>query len=518
MLRAAAFVLIVFCATALTANAQVCPPRPGGGSIIKDPMVLRSQNGVLRVDLTMVNDVAPDGSMSYCYVYRDGSEAPTLLVNPGDQLLFTLTNHLTDTAPGLSVGTSMVHAAGSHPSPAPCDGGPMSITSTNVHFHGLNVTPRCHSDEVIKTVIQPTDPPFQYSIRIPDNEPPGLYWYHPHPHGFTAPQIVGGASGALIVGGIEKIRPELAGLPQRVFVVRQKAINMGDESTLLSVNFVPAFGDFPSSIVLKPGEKQFWRVVNASSISFLNLQVDIGARAAKVKLISMDAVPLDTPLDIDTLVIPPAGRAEFVIQGPAANLGAQWYSLAFDTGPGGDRNPDALLAEIIPSEDAAEAPTHLPTAAVKDTLRRFTGLLNQKPTAERRLYFSESDDGTQFFITVAGQTPKVYDPFDPPAIVTRQGAVEDWTIENRSTEVHAFHMHQIHFQVLEINGQPAQGATLRDTILVPYWDGVSSRYPSVKLRMDFRDPEIVGTFLYHCHILDHEDGGMMAKIKVLPAN
>jgi FtsP/CotA-like multicopper oxidase with cupredoxin domain len=508
-------VLLSLACIGAIAQPQSCPGRPGGGSTITDPIVLRSENGVLRINLTMFNSVAPDGSMEYCYVYRDGSEAPTLMVDPGDMLIFTLTNHLTDST---SHGTAMTHGSGGHPSTAPCDGGPMTVTSTNVHFHGLNVPPKCHQDDVIKTLIQPSDPPFEYRIRIPENEPPGLYWYHPHPHGFTTTQIVGGASGALIVGGIENIRPEVAGLPQRVFVIRQKPLNQGDESTLLSVNFVPAFSDFPASIVLKPGEKQFWRVVNASSISFVRLRIDVGIQAQKVKLIAMDAVPLENPVDVDTVVIPPAGRAEFIIQGPPLGSGAQLFDLGFDTGPNGDPNPVALLAFIVPSDEAPEPPVRLPSASQKAELRRFAGLLKQPPTRERRLYFSESDDGTKFFITVAGQTPKVYDPFDPPAITTKQGAIEDWIIENRSTEVHAFHMHQIHFLVLEINGQPAQGATLRDTITIPYWDGVSSRYPSVKVRMDFRDPEIVGTFLYHCHILDHEDGGMMAKIKVIPAD
>lgn len=96
--------------------------------------------------------------------------------------------------------------------------------------------------------------------------------------------------------------------------------------------------------------------------------------------------------------------------------------------------------------------------------------------------------------------------------------MEDWIIENHSTEVHAFHMHQIHFLTLEQNGLPFPDPGVRDTIVVPYWDGVGTTYPSVKVIMDFRDPEITGTFLYHCHILDHEDGGMMAKIEVLPAS
>ena len=143
---------------------------------------------------------------------------------------------------------------------------------------------------------------------------------------------------------------------------------------------------------------------------------------------------------------------------------------------------------------------------------------------ERKLYFSEKAQDpndpaspTVFYITVDGQTPAPFDPTAPnPNITVHQGDVEDWVVENRTREVHAFHIHQTHFILLEWNGVPVDEPFLRDTINVAYWDGKSPQYPSVKLRMDFRDPDIVGTFVYHCHLLEHEDGGMMGTIRVLP--
>jgi FtsP/CotA-like multicopper oxidase with cupredoxin domain len=117
---------------------------------------------------------------------------------------------------------------------------------------------------------------------------------------------------------------------------------------------------------------------------------------------------------------------------------------------------------------------------------------------------------------VEGQEPKLFDPSSPPNIVARQGDVEDWVIENRSHELHAFHIHQLHFMLLEWNGIPLSEPYLRDTINVAYWDGKSPDYPSVRLRMDFRGANVVGTFLYHCHLLEHEDGGMMGLIRVTP--
>jgi FtsP/CotA-like multicopper oxidase with cupredoxin domain len=119
-------------------------------------------------------------------------------------------------------------------------------------------------------------------------------------------------------------------------------------------------------------------------------------------------------------------------------------------------------------------------------------------------------------ITVEGQPAKPYDPSDPsPNIVAQQGDVEDWIIENRTTELHAFHIHQIHFLMLAWNGVPIDEPFLRDTVNVPYWDGKSATYPSVRLRMDFRDPNTIGIFPYHCHLLEHEDGGMMGTIRVV---
>jgi FtsP/CotA-like multicopper oxidase with cupredoxin domain len=151
---------------------------------------------------------------------------------------------------------------------------------------------------------------------------------------------------------------------------------------------------------------------------------------------------------------------------------------------------------------------------------RFEGLAAARPVKQRKLYFSEvlsdptdPNSPTNFFITVDGATPTLFDPDNPPAIVTTQGSVEDWTIENRALENHEFHIHQIHFLVLERDGKPVEGQ-YRDTINIPFWSGTGT-YPSVTLRMDFRGPD-VGDFVYHCHILGHEDSGMMAIIRVLP--
>ena len=141
------------------------------------------------------------------------------------------------------------------------------------------------------------------------------------------------------------------------------------------------------------------------------------------------------------------------------------------------------------------------------------------------LYFSEiqqdpSDPAgpTTFFVTVEGQTPQAFDPESTkPSMIAQQGTVEEWTIENRTQEFHAFHIHGTHFLMTEWNGRKIDEPFLRDTVNLEYWDGKSAKYPSIKLRLDFRNPNTVGILPYHCHLLEHQDGGMMGLLLVAPA-
>jgi FtsP/CotA-like multicopper oxidase with cupredoxin domain len=217
---------------------------------------------------------------------------------------------------------------------------------------------------------------------------------------------------------------------------------------------------------------------------------------------------------------------EFLIRTPSAGVRkAQLLTRWVNTGPDGDNDPRRVLANIEGGPAAYGTMTQSDAATPRPSAR-FAGLETEKVTAARRLYFSQVESGREkeFFITVDGQAPRKFSDGDPPAIVTTQGSVEDWTIENRSRENHIFHIHQIHFLVLrqdnfEVNGsRPAEAVQgqLLDTIDIPYWDGNPGHpYPRVTLRVDFRGP-VIGDFPFHCHILEHEDGGMMAVIRVLP--
>jgi FtsP/CotA-like multicopper oxidase with cupredoxin domain len=543
--------------------------RPVAGSAIPEPEDLRSQNGVLAVDLTVKNKREKDGSTRYCYIYGDGVQSPNLRLEPGDLLILKLKNELIDVDPSAgavsAASANHDHSKSNVASPSdPCTSGAMNPTSTNLHFHGLTVPPVCHQDDVLKTSVQPTDPPFEYRFRIPENEPPGLYWYHPHIHGFSKVQVLGGASGALIVEGIERADSELAGLPERVLIIRDQDLlnpnsppsksepvvprmmidrdgdaanngtGFGKPAKDLSINYVPVpYPDYlPAVIKMKPGERQLWRVLNASAITYLNLAVLFNRAPQKLKIVALDGVPVNAGGASNDILagqthigIPPGGRAEFIVSGPPESVTGLFVTRTVDTGSGGENDPNRALSTIVSSPDAPEPHSRLASSPKPLPASTLPWVGSVTPVHIRRLYFSEKwldphdpNSATTFFVTVDGQKPTAFDPGSGvPDIVVKQGDVEDWIIENRSTELHAFHIHQLHFMLLESSGVAVNEPFLRDTINVPFYNGRTLAYPSVRLRMDFRDPNSVGTFLYHCHLLEHEDNGMMGLVRVEPS-
>jgi FtsP/CotA-like multicopper oxidase with cupredoxin domain len=519
---------------------------------------------VLKVDLTIHNSTE-GGSTRYCYIDGNGNQSPNLRLKPGDLLILHLKNDLTDPDPAAAPAKHVHAYMNAEKNGNPCVSGAMTAKSTNLHFHGLTIPPVCHQDDVLKTSISPSDAPFEYRFRIPQDEPPGLYWYHPHIHGFSKVQVLGGASGALIVEGIERANKQVAGLPERVLIIRdQDLVNpnappsksepvlpkmlldrdgdaanngtgFGKPAKDLSINFVPVpYPDYPPAVIeMKPNEGQLWRVLNASAITYLNLAVLFNRKPQQLGLVALDGVPLNqngTSGDFvdwqDHLGVPPGARVEFIVKGPPLGTTGLLVTRTVDTGPGGENDPNRALAKITASEAAAEPRATLAAPSEPLPASKLPWLGDVAPVRTRKLFFSEKvtdpnnpNSAIEFYITVDGKTPALFDPQSGlPDIVAQQGTVEDWIIENRSNELHAFHIHQLHFQLLEYLGRPLNEPFLRDTVNVPYYKDNMLVYPSVKLRMDFRDPNTVGTFLYHCHLLEHEDGGMMGLIRVEPAD
>ena len=521
---------VPFCAFG---QSNPCPRFPAG-STVRNPPNLYSHDGSLTVDLAYNTVTDADGRPLYCFTTPNGAESPTLHVRPGDRLIVNVKNKLPKPAAASAMQMSTNAAK-------VCGAATMDASSVNIHYHGTNVSPTCHSDEVIHTLIN-SGQSFTYNITFPTDEPPGLYWYHPHVHGIAEVALQGGASGVIIVEGIENIQPSVAGLPERVLIVRDQTVagkptpGGAIPAWDLTLNYIPiAYPALtPAVIRMKSSQQEFWRVSNSSSDTILDLQVLFDGTPQTLQLVGIDGVPVGSQdgthlgrlIPVTNMRLPPASRVEFIVTGPSARVkSAQFVTQAIDTGPNGDNDTARTLATIVAGEGGQG---HDTVAAVSGPpwKPRFQDIDTAEVTARRKLFFSENATQTQFFITVEGQKETLFAADNPPAVVTTQGSVEDWTIENRAQENHEFHFHQIHFLVLsqnnfQVNGSqpvPAIQGQLLDMIEIPYWDGDPSHpFPSVKVRMDFRGPDI-GDFVYHCHILNHEDQGMMAIIRVLPAS
>jgi FtsP/CotA-like multicopper oxidase with cupredoxin domain len=608
------------------------------GSAIHNPPALYSQDGVLNVQFSYQTTTDSVGRQLYCFMTPDGLENPTLHVNPGDTLNITVTNNtpFNDSDPleadepfnppncGDTTSESKIvapYTPPNPPNPPPYKFG-MTSGSMNIHYHGTNTSPGCHGDNVTKTLINPSLQPgspastFQYNIHFPSNEPPGLYWYHPHVHMLAEAAVFGGASGALIVDGINNVQPAVGELTERVIVIRDLPFkdpglvetcctNTQDGQVPqrdLSVNFVPldttatfdsnmnltGVNYTPAVIYMQAGEQQFWRVCNCNSDAPLDLQVRFDGIPQTIQIVGIDAVPVNSQsgpqppalISATHFRIPPASRVEFIVNAPPSTVQlAQLVTQFIFSGPLGDTLPTRpLLTMKLASDDTEAADNRVPpsTGVVSTTHQMFGGISSVTPALTRTLYFEEYEDGTAFFVNASGcvtasgaqcstqpyGTDTPFDNNNAPAIITTQGTVEKWIVQNHARENHELHQHQVHFQVLSQDNfdanclpQPGTGncgipnsqtcqtcapginGQFLDMIEIPYCSGdpagkpktVNGKpvgppiptacvtngtmppnpYPQVQLLVDFRGPT-VGDFVFHCHILGHEDLGMMA--------
>jgi FtsP/CotA-like multicopper oxidase with cupredoxin domain len=537
--------------TTAKASSNPVPPVPNpcprftAGSSVRNPPALFSEEGILNVRFSYQTTTDANSRALYCFMTPNGVENPTLYVNPGDHLVITITNNTpTGTMPMVL-------------NPPNCGDSTMNTASVNIHYHGTNTSPVCGQDEVIKTIINPGQT-FQYNLAFPNDEPPGLYWYHPHVHGIAEKAVLGGASGAIVVNGINNVQPAVSGLRQRILVVRDQpqiqglgegggGCTNGVPFQDITVNNVPIDSNqavpggpvtfIPAVFRMSAGEKQFWRLTNSSSDTILDLQVQYDGVAQTIQLVAVDGVSVNSqdgtqpgaPIPVQHFRLPPASRVEFIVTGPSSSVKlAQLVTTSINTGSNGDCDPNRPIFTVKLGEGEGEllakpaADDRVGTfSALSSGGRRFAGLA-QAPIAQSRLVFFDEIQPTSFFMAVAGQPEKVFDPNAPPAIVATQGTVEEWTVENHALENHEFHFHQVHFLVesqnnFEVNGQVQELAIngqYLDMIEVPAWAGPPQPYPNVKLLIDFRGPD-VGTFVFHCHILNHEDLGMMNIIQVV---
>jgi FtsP/CotA-like multicopper oxidase with cupredoxin domain len=199
----------------------------------------------------------------------------------------------------------------------------------------------------------------------------------------------------------------------------------------------------------------------------------------------------------DHVLLPPAGRVEAIVTGPAAAAHRRLVSRCVDTGPDGDPNPAMVLADVV---------SKVPPSATRATIEppqpsRPKALdLIAEEKAPPRFIVTFSEDKNGFYINHEKFAPEA-----PPMVRVRVPGYQHWRIVNVTKELHPMHIHQVHFLAYAENGRPLHDPVWLDTVNVPYRG-------SVDVIMDFTDPVIKGMSVFHCHLLNHEDKGMMAKI------
>jgi hypothetical protein len=370
------------------AGPLVCR-RPPPGSVVSDPPAFFSHGGKLNIDLDYISSVDGKGRRLFCFVTPGGLESPTLHVRPGDWLNIHLTNKVDPSLHAEPGAMAMIMG------PDRCGAATMNATSVNMHFHGTNASPTCHADEVIHTLVNSGES-FDYHVKIPGSQPPGLYWYHPHVHGQSEAAVKGGASGAMVVDGIENLAPIVAGLPERTLIVRDQIVS-GDSppggaapTSDVTLNYVPiAYPALtPAVIRIKPGRKEFWRVLNASAETVLDVALTYDGVEQPMKVVALDGVATGSRygtsagkvLTMSHIVIPAAGRAEFVVTGPPASVqGATLATRSIAMGPDGDIDIARPLArlEVDRAARAMGCPRRRPW-------RRMAGRSTWTPRLSRR--------------------------------------------------------------------------------------------------------------------------------------
>ncbi|MFD7904371.1 multicopper oxidase family protein [Kitasatospora sp. NPDC059747] len=488
--------------------AAVPPPPPStaeqekgmrAGMPFQDPATVDA-TGSASPDLTLTLDAARSrfdvsGREVHGASYTGSFVAPTVRVAPGSTVTVHLVNHLP--------------------------------VATNLHFHGLHVSPEGQSDDPFLCVAPGGST--TYRLEIPADHAQGTFWYHSHAMGTSCPmadgmaghdagfapgdvenQIFAGLSGALIVGDDRTLLPAgLRDVTAHTVVLKDAQLDAGGhilqgtaadplQSGNPTVRLVN--GRLRPVLPMRPDETQLWRLVNAGADIFYRLRLD----GRRFTVVGEDGTPVAAITTADELLLPPGKRYDVLVTASGTPGRTVLRTAAYSNGPQGDAYPDVPLATVAvtgrPAHRLPEPTGALPTAPAD---------LAIAPVARRRtLDLSESADGNTFYID-GQQFAMDRSVFDTPA---RLGTVEEWTIVNHSGEDHPFHLHTTAFQVLSVDGAAQPYTHRQDTVPVPHAvDGVPGR---VVIRVAFED--YPGRWMFHCHIGAHEDHGMMSYIDVVP--
>ena len=408
---------------------------------------------------------------AHLYAYNNQVPGPIIEARPGDTLRIGFTNSLPE--------------------------------ATNLHFHGLHVSPSGAADNSLRMVASGEQ--FQYELPIPANHPGGMFWVHPHMHGTVARQVWRGLAAPLIIRGELDAIPEIQATPEVVLVLQD--VTLGNNGEPVEPNFMEQIAGREGSLIGVSGTanpqipitKDGWlrlRLINASCSRFYRLKLEEHV----LNQISTDGGALPAPIGMDELLLVPGQRTDLMISGSRPPGSYRLLNLPYNRGAMGmgasfGGAAATTLATLTYQGQASQVFT------LPQTLVPFQPLPSPATT---RSFVLNSNMGMMSGRGTFGINGRA---FDPGRIDTRVrlGDVEDWELINPMGMDHPMHIHTNPFQIVQPDGsvEPAW----RDIVLVR----AGGR---IRVRMAFQD--FPGVLVYHCHILDHEDLGMMGVLAINP--
>ena len=426
-----------------------------------EPPVITSTNGVLELTFDVREGEYEVGGVKVKGMTFTGSfTGPTLVISPGDTLKFNLINNLPQ--------------------------------KTNLHEHGLHVSPVGISDNVLRVMEPSSTNPIV--VETPKDLAAGTYWYHTHLHGLTEAQVMAGLFGTLVVNGLsERLPADLAtGLKERLIGLHDYQLDKNNAILTKNIDSNAPTTRMVNGMVnpvltSQPGQTQLLRLANFSADIWYRLEMD----GTKFSVLAEDANPVGRVDQKQTLLLPPGKRFDVLVTWPEAGS-YKLRTLTYNQGPEGDVYGERVLMTVNVAGEAVATPSQ-PT-----TMGTLPDLQDAEVAERRTVVFSEDNKAGKFFINgeqFNGRT--MYTP--------KLGTVEEWTLKNVTGEDHPFHIHVNDFQVMSVNGKPYDAASLQDIVKIP-------AKGEVVIRQRFAD--FTGKFVFHCHILAHEDNGMMAIVDV----
>jgi FtsP/CotA-like multicopper oxidase with cupredoxin domain len=531
----------------------------------------RSHDGFLKVNLrvklarNVIPGMAPvarpdDGLIRHVYTrtYNGRIPGPTLRVRPGDTLQLRLFNQLF----GLE-DIPLEHVEDENI--------PHGFNVTNIHVHGLHVSPRDNADNVFLAI--PPGKPFTYEYHIPENHPDGTYWFHPHHHGSVAFQFMGGMAGALIIEGTTDafLRDYFGAIKDRIFVLQQIRVN--NNPALGPVGEVPYIQNFADLILapiftvngqvnptihMRAGEVQRWRFIHAGMTEHFPLELRPVPRDGQdepeplpLYPIAYDGITLAEPEETTRIFMASGNRVDVLVQAPPEGVYELWKPQ-LNQGLVPEPPEVRFMATVI----VHGRPIFMPSPAALSWLPApFKDITDSELDPQQTLPHRVITWGEDFspILTPIGPDPTkgfprfliggryAYDPsldqvialddgtprqFDSERLdqILRLGAVEEWEVVNPVMVDHSFHIHQFSFQVTKINGVPLNQPKWYDTFNVPGSLSSDQNGQPISGSVTFRariegvkgdEDAIRGKFVLHCHLLDHEDLGMMQVVEVV---